>query len=196
MAHLLEQLGHWSKASCSCIIPHAIGDFIEIIAKRTAIFAKTQETTHKPLRVVSCLLLVRPEKEILMKAIALKCKQSVPVIASADVRKTIDYYANVLGFQEHFVYGDPPVYAGIKRDDALLYIGHDPILVQQLKDGCHNPDVFLWVEGVDELYQEHKAKGAKIVEEIADRPWDARQYVVEDPSGYYLKIAQPINSID
>jgi uncharacterized glyoxalase superfamily protein PhnB len=148
------------------------------------------------LPVVCCLLLIRPGKEIAVKVVKLKFKQSVPVIASADVRKTIDFYANVLGFQEHFVYGEPPVYAGIKRDDALLYIGHDPILVQRLKDGGLHPDVFLWVEGVDELYQEHKAKGAKIVEEIADRPWDARQYVIEDPSGYYLKIAQPIDSID
>lgn len=130
-----------------------------------------------------------------MKAPTLKCKQSVPVIASADVRKTMDYYVNVLGFLQHFIYGDPPVYAGVKRDDALIYIGHDPILVQQLKACGLNPDVFLWVDGVDELCKEHKAKGAKIVEDIADRPWDARQYVIEDPSGYHLKIAQPIDSL-
>jgi len=122
-----------------------------------------------------------------------KCRQFVPVIASADVRETIEYYVNVLGFQQHFIYGDPPVYAGVTRDDSLLYITLDAALVQQIQNGGLNPDVFLWVEGVDELYQEHKTKGAKIFEEVADRPWDARQYVIEDPSGYHLKIGQPID---
>ena len=32
-------------------------------------------------------------------------------------------------------------------------------------------------------------RGAKIFEEIADRPWDARQYLIEDPNGYHIKIA-------
>src|SRR4051812_17724084 len=104
-----------------------------------------------------------------MKAGALKCKQFVPAIASSDVRKTVEYYVNVLGFRQHFIYGEPPVYAAVTRDSSLLYITLDEALVRQLKDGGLNPDVFLWVEGVDELYQEHKAKGAKIFEEIADR---------------------------
>jgi hypothetical protein len=34
-------------------------------------------------------------------------------------------------------------------------------------------------------------RGAKIVEEISNRPWDARQYVIEDPNGYYIKVAEP-----
>jgi len=44
---------------------------------------------------------------------------------------------------------------------------------------------------VDAVFAEHKRRGAKIVEDIADRTWDARQYVVEDPNGYYLKVAEP-----
>jgi uncharacterized glyoxalase superfamily protein PhnB len=35
--------------------------------------------------------------------------------------------------------------------------------------------------------------GAKIVEDISDRAWDARQYVIEDPNGYHIKIAEPIS---
>jgi uncharacterized glyoxalase superfamily protein PhnB len=122
-----------------------------------------------------------------------KCRQFVPVIASTDVRETVEYYVKVLGFRQHFIYGEPPVYAGVTRDDSLLYITLDTALVNQIKAGDHNPDVFLWVEGVDELYAEHQARGAKIFEEISDRPWDARQYVIEDPSGYHLKIGQPID---
>jgi uncharacterized glyoxalase superfamily protein PhnB len=120
-------------------------------------------------------------------------RSAVPVIATDDVLAAPDYYTRVLGFEKHFVYGDPPVYAGIRRDEMLLYLTLDPEMVSALKKSGLHPDVFLWVEDVDAAYQQHQAGGARIVEEIADRPWDARQYVVEDPNGYHLKFAEPLD---
>ncbi len=123
----------------------------------------------------------------------MKFKDSVPVVATSNVRSTIDYYSRMLGFNEHFVYGDPPVYAGIERDGVLIYVTHDPRMAALLKSNDLHPDIFLWVQDVDALFAEHRRCGAKIIEEISNRPWDARQYVVEDPNGYRLKIAEPIN---
>ena len=123
----------------------------------------------------------------------MKFKDSVPVISTADVRATVEYYERVLGFEEHFVFGDPPVYAGVQRDGVLLYITHDPKMASMLKNSDLHPDVFLWVQGVDKVFADHKRAGAKIIEEVSDRAWDARQYVIEDPNGYRLKIAEPID---
>jgi uncharacterized glyoxalase superfamily protein PhnB len=122
----------------------------------------------------------------------MKYQSAVPVIATADVRATIAYYEQVLGFSEHFIFGDPPVYGGVERDGVRLYITGDDKMAAALKSSSLHPDVFLWVHGVNGLFEEHKRRGAKIVEEISDRPWDARQYVIEDPNGYRLKIAEPI----
>jgi uncharacterized glyoxalase superfamily protein PhnB len=124
-----------------------------------------------------------------------KYKNAIPVIATADVRSAIAYYSRVLGFTEHFVFGDPPVYAGVERNGVLLYITQDVKLASTLKQSDLHPEVFLWVEEVDKVFAEHKLCGAKIVEEIANRAWDARQYVVEDPNGYHLKIAEPIAEV-
>jgi uncharacterized glyoxalase superfamily protein PhnB len=124
----------------------------------------------------------------------MKYQNAVPVIATADVRSTVGYYTQVLGFVEHFMFGDPPVYAGVERDGVLLYISKDEKLAAALKSSDLHPDVFLWVEDVDRAFGDHKQRGAKIVENIANRPWDARQYVVEDPNGYHLKIAEPIDA--
>lgn len=125
--------------------------------------------------------------------ITMKYQNAVPVIATSDIRSTIAYYSQVLGFSEHFIFGDPPVYAGVERDGVLLYITHDDRMAATLKSSDLHPDVFLWVHDVDKAFEEHRQRGAKIVEEIADRPWDARQYVIEDPNGYRLKIAEPID---
>ena len=46
---------------------------------------------------------------------------------------------------------------------------------------------------IDTVFEEHKRRGANIIEELATRRWDARQYVVEDPNGYRLKIAEPVD---
>ncbi len=122
----------------------------------------------------------------------MKHNDAVPVIATADVRSTITYYTSVLGFAVHFVYGEPPEYAGVRRDSALLYIAHDSALADTMKRAGLHPEVFLWVEDVDGVFAEHKRRGATVVQDIADRPWDARQYVIEDPNGYYIKVAEPI----
>ena len=50
----------------------------------------------------------------------MKYVNAVPVIATADVSSTLAYYTAVLGFKEHFIFGDPPVYAGVERDGVLL----------------------------------------------------------------------------
>jgi len=124
-----------------------------------------------------------------------KYKSAVPVIATSDLLASLDFCANTLGFEKHFVFGDPPAYAGVKRDDVLRYLAHDPCLADMIRQNELSHDLFLWVNDVDAVYEEHKARGARIVEDIANRPWDARQYVVEDPNGYRLKIAEPIDEI-
>src|SRR5438045_948078 len=90
----------------------------------------------------------------------IKFKSAVPVIATDDVNATLDCYTRVLGFEKHFSYGDPPVYAGVRRDDLLLYLTLDPALVTKMKECGLSQDVFLWVENVDAVYAEHRACGA------------------------------------
>jgi uncharacterized glyoxalase superfamily protein PhnB len=123
----------------------------------------------------------------------MKFTNAVPVIATSDVLATVAYYTFVLGFTQHFVFGDPPVYAAVQRDGVLVYISLDVDLAAKLEESHLHPDVFLWVKDVDEAFEEHKQRGAKIIEEPVDKAWDARQYVIEDPNGYYLKIAEPLD---
>jgi len=122
-----------------------------------------------------------------------KYDRCVPVIATADVGATMSYYSTVLGFSELFSYGRPLVYAGMHRDGAQLYISQDEKLADLFAMQDLHPEIFLWVEDVDGWYEHHQRNGARIVEEISDRAWDARQYVIEDPNGYFIKIAQPID---
>lgn len=117
---------------------------------------------------------------------------TVPVIGTDDIRKSLSYYTEVLGFSPDFEFGNPIVYAGVKSGDAEIYFTYDPKLSDALKERKINPEIFIWLSDVDSLFKEHVTKGAEIVEPIYDRPWGARQYVVKEINGYHLKFAQPL----
>jgi len=115
---------------------------------------------------------------------------AVPVIATTDVLATVAWFEKTLGFQQQWKWGDPPVYAGIKAGGAMLYVSHDPDLAAAIRERGLTPDIFLWVKSIDDVYRRHRDNGAEIAEELTLRPWGVRQYVVRDPNGYLLKIAE------
>ena len=119
---------------------------------------------------------------------------AVPVIATSDVPATLAYFSDTLGFTPQWSWGEPPVYAGIRAGGALLYVTHDPDMAATIKDRQLRPDISLWVHDIDAIYALHRSQKAEIAEELTARPWGVRQYVVIDPNGYHLKIAEPIET--
>ncbi|PYT21628.1 MAG: hypothetical protein DMG58_31785, partial [Acidobacteria bacterium] len=95
-------------------------------------------------------------------------------------------------FKQQWIWGEPPVYAGVKAGGALLYICHDPELATAIRERRLTPDIFLWVSDIGSIYEQHRAKDADITEELTERPWGVRQYVIREPNGYHLKIAESL----
>jgi len=91
-----------------------------------------------------------------------------PVFVSADVKKTLGYYTNVLGFKYADHTDSTEKFAAVYRDSIEI------ILVQKMKgeiesnmsrygngeDAYICPDT---IERVDELYNEFTQKGVKII---------------------------------
>jgi catechol 2,3-dioxygenase-like lactoylglutathione lyase family enzyme len=115
---------------------------------------------------------------------------AVPVIATSDVLGTVRYFEQTLGFRQQWLWGDPPVYASIRAGGALLYVTYDPELASTIRERRLAPDIFLWVSDIDSVYAHHRAARADITEELTARPWGVRQYVVREPNGYLLKVAE------
>lgn len=117
---------------------------------------------------------------------------AVPVIATNDIQKSVAFYTDVLGFDFDYIFGEPPVFGGVKSGDVEIYFTHSPDYSNLIKTKHLTPEIFIWVPEATDLFQQHVANGAEIFEEISDRPWGARQYVVRDINGYHLKFAQPL----
>ena len=115
------------------------------------------------------------------------------VFIAPDVRRTANYYDEVFGFTVVEHYDAEEVFAAIYRDSV-------EILVVEAKRGEFQPnmvrygagfDIYLdpdTLEGVDSMYEELKAKSARIVREPAMTPYGTYEFVVEDVDGRLIGI--------
>jgi len=56
-------------------------------------------------------------------------------------------------------------------------------------------EVVIMAENIEKVYE--TAKGfANIVEELQVKPWGLKDFRIEDPFGYYLRITEPHNILD
>jgi len=124
--------------------------------------------------------------------------RTAPILGVRDVRKTAEYYRDVLGFRldpEHGVCqptADEPggVYAIVERGGAMIHLqirrGDLPSRERQ----TFERDVYLYVTGLDALHADLEARDANIVQPPRNAPYGIREMVVEDPNGYRLAFGE------
>jgi GNAT superfamily N-acetyltransferase len=105
-----------------------------------------------------------------------------PVLPVADIAATVRYWHDVLGFPNHWLWGEPPVHAGISWHGAHLQFSQ---VADKTTVGTGS---WFWirVQHIDKLYAIHKERKAEIVEELQHRPWGLDEYCVKDINGYHI----------
>lgn len=103
-----------------------------------------------------------------------------PVLQVTDVRAALDFYRQVLGFEEEFVSGDPPTYGtvGYHHIAEIHFSRREAVTDRNI---C-----YLWVQDADAYHAQVAALGATIVMPPVDRIYGMREFEVEDPSGHHL----------
>jgi ribosomal protein S18 acetylase RimI-like enzyme len=112
---------------------------------------------------------------------------SEAIFAVSDVRETVKFYREVLGFESEWFWEDPPTFGGVQWGRIGLMFCLQPKM-QGKTDGLMH---FFRVDDVRGLYERHKAAGAPIFSELENKPWGLAEYVVLDPNGYHLRFAGP-----
>ena len=103
-----------------------------------------------------------------------------------DLETAVAYYRDQLGFEVNFVYES--FYAGVSRDGASIHLKCAPKTGSDREHRRSNEhlDAYLDVAGVDALFEEISSRNAKVTKAISDRPWQCRDFYVEDIDGYIL----------
>jgi catechol 2,3-dioxygenase-like lactoylglutathione lyase family enzyme len=116
-----------------------------------------------------------------------------PGFAVADVFTTAEYYRDVLGFRFDRIYGNPPSFVILDRDEARLMIKQVaaealPTVVMRSNEQY---DAYIYADDVTALADELRAKGADIVQEPIDRQiYNGRELIVRDCDGRILCFGQ------
>jgi catechol 2,3-dioxygenase-like lactoylglutathione lyase family enzyme len=111
------------------------------------------------------------------------------VLMVEDVKKTVDFYCDILGFHFDFDWGNPPTHARVSSGDRnhasaarIRFEKPEPTLLAQKTCSIY---MHIGVD-MDELFQKFKSRGVEIVEEPTNRPW-GRQFGIRDINGYLLQ---------
>ncbi|MCG8406318.1 MAG: VOC family protein [Phycisphaerales bacterium] len=111
---------------------------------------------------------------------AAKFEEVNPVLPVRDVRKSVRFYVDKLGFAGLFQDSeDDPHYVGVKRDAVELHLQwHD----SEEWSRVERPMLRLRIEDVDRLFDEYKDKGVFHEHtQLRDTPWGTREFAFFDP---------------
>ena len=121
---------------------------------------------------------------------ATKVISLAPQFLVDDLSPSIAYYVDRLGFQRDFVYDS--FYASVSRDGFSIHLKCAPKAVGDRAHRKENEhlDAYIGVQGIELLFDELKSKGAHILRSLEQRPWNCKDFYVEDPDGYILGFSE------
>jgi lactoylglutathione lyase len=121
--------------------------------------------------------------------------RAFPVVVARGVSATARFYEE-LGFERHFQLppeGDPG-YVGLRRGHSELAVVSAEWPQQQYGASVAAGvrfEMFVYVDGVDEVVEAMRRAGTQVLREPADMPWGERLAYVADPEGNPVALAEP-----
>jgi len=123
---------------------------------------------------------------------------AIPGMLYRNAPEAIDWLCRVFGFEKQAVYSGP----GNTIMHAELTLGGGMIMLGSVNDkapnrnmklpaelgGAQTRGVSLIVKDADEIYARARAAGAKILENIEDKPYGGRGFACLDPEGHIWNI--------
>ena len=114
----------------------------------------------------------------------------------ANIKNSCDFYTDKLGFAVNLVYGDPPFYAQVARDNARLNLRlvFEPVFVADVRkrEGLLSASITVGTANeIKQLFLSYQAAGVSFHQTLKKEPWGARTFVVSDPDENLILFAGP-----
>jgi predicted lactoylglutathione lyase len=113
-----------------------------------------------------------------------------------DIGASCKFFQSKLGFGVDFVYGDPPFYGQVSRDNVKLALRHmdEPVFVRGIRE---REDLVLAsitvasAKEIQQLFLTYQAAGVPFHQTLRREPWGAETFIVKDPDGNLILFAGP-----
>jgi len=124
---------------------------------------------------------------------AKKFIRSNPHLPVKNLRQTLDYYRDTLGFYDEWTWPDKNGYlrdGGIRRDEMRLIFGEEPDVADS--NAKIRLSIMWFVENIEEIYAEYKAKGIAIHADLKNHAYGLREFAFMDINGYYIRVTEGV----
>jgi catechol 2,3-dioxygenase-like lactoylglutathione lyase family enzyme len=123
-----------------------------------------------------------------------------PNLVVKDIERSGRFYCDHLGFEldKHVPEKPPFVFASVRGGGVEIFLNQYETVVKEYPDFGKVPiggtlTLFLVMQGVDELYEEVRSNGIKVVMPIETKFYGVREFAIADPDGYLLTLAERVN---
>jgi uncharacterized glyoxalase superfamily protein PhnB len=116
--------------------------------------------------------------------------RSNPHLPVINLRQTLDYYRDTLGFYDEWTEGK--IDGGIRRDEMRMLFGEDPDHVKQINNNTSRLNLMWFVDNIEEVYQEYQERGIEIVSPLTTYSYGLREFAFIDINGYYIRVAEGV----
>jgi uncharacterized glyoxalase superfamily protein PhnB len=116
--------------------------------------------------------------------------RSGPHLPVKDLKLTLNYYREALGFYDEWTAGDKD--GGIRRDDMRLLFGEDAEFTAAINNTTHRLPLMWFVTDIDEVYAELQGRKIEIADSLKTHSYGLRKFAFIDINGYYIRVAEGI----
>jgi lactoylglutathione lyase len=111
-----------------------------------------------------------------------------PILEVADIRRSLAFYADLLGFQTTYGFPSPddPQFVALELGGRELGLS-----VADGRVETASTSIWLYTDDVDGALNDLRAADVPVLAEPADQPWGERLASVSDPDGYTIHIGAP-----
>jgi len=122
-----------------------------------------------------------------------KISGSAPVLLVSDVSASAEWYRDKLGFHYDKLWGDPPAFCILERDNFNLMLSQVKVKSDikphwKIVEKVWN--VYFWVNDVELIYNEFIKSGATIDYTLYVTPYNVKEFGINDPDGYDIAFGQ------
>jgi len=187
-AEIRQMLPRFSRLDDDAILDASfkLGDAQELVARQQGF--SSWQALKSGVASMSSHTPARPHPVVLLDI--------APCLFVADIKASCGFFVGKLGFAVDFLYGEPPFYGQLSRDNAKLALRLvcEPVFVGDIRRREDLLSAAIEVAAaaeIKQLFLDFQAAGVTFHQTLRKEPWGARTFTVLDPDGNLLLFAGP-----
>lgn len=114
--------------------------------------------------------------------------RSGPHLPVKDLKATLEYYREQLGFSDDWIFGSTD--GGICRDDIRLLFNENPNYVSQINEQGYRLPLIWFVEHIESVFAEFKEKKIALADTLQEHSYGSKEFAFIDINGYYIRVSE------